>query len=291
MKNKNYLTAVVLLVTLFQLVNQSAFSKDVPKPNIMLANVYHQGIDLTEYWVSEKYDGVRALWNGKNLISRGGNIYHAPNWFVEDFPKQRLDGELWIARQSFELLVSTVRDKTPDYEAWQKVRFMVFDMPDIEGSFDNRLAHLNKLIGSNRLPWLQAVEHIKVKDHQSLLRYLDEITKAGAEGLMLHKGSSLYKGKRTNDLLKVKTYQDAEATVIEHIQGKGKYKNSLGALMVVLENGIKFKIGTGFSDIERNNPPKIGSVITYRYRGKTKNGVPRFASFLRIRSDKETQRQ
>ena len=59
----------------------------------------------------------------------------------------------------------------------------------------------------------------------------------------------------------------------------------LGAIKVVLENGDTFKIGTGFSDAERRAPPKIGSVITYQFRGKTKNGIPRFASFLRVRLD------
>lgn len=289
MKNYKHLSALTLFIVSLLLVSLPSFSKDVPKPNIMLANVYHEGIDLSKYWVSEKFDGVRALWDGDQFISRGGNIYHAPEWFINQFPKQRLDGELWISRQSFELLVSTVRDKVPDQEAWKEVKFMVFDVPDVDGTFDIRLQYLNKLINSSQIPWLKAVKQIKMKDHNELMQYLEEITEAGAEGLMLHKGSSLYKGKRTNDLLKVKPYQDAEAIVVEHLPGKGKYKNSMGALVVVLKSGITFKIGTGFSDAERSNPPKIGSTITYQYRGKTKNGIPRFASFLRIRVDDETE--
>ena len=282
--NKHVILATVIFAFTL-LSNQPALSRDVPKPDLMLAKVYHEGIDLSDYWVSEKYDGVRALWDGKQFISRGGNIYHAPIWFIKDFPKQRLDGELWIARQRFELLVSTVRDKTPDHQAWEKVKFMVFDAPDVDAIFDSRLMHLNDLVRRSGISWLQAVEQIKVKDHIELKQYLDEVTKLGAEGLMLHKGSSMYRAKRSDDLLKVKPYEDAEAVVVAHISGKGKYKNSLGALMVVLKDGITFKIGTGFSDAERNNPPKIGSVITYQFRGETKNGIPRFASFLRVRSD------
>ena len=289
MINKPFL--LVLIVFLFLFSNsQSVFSKDVPKPEIMLANVYHEGIDLNEYWVSEKYDGVRALWDGKQFISRGGNIYHAPDWFIEGFPAQRLDGELWIARQSFELLVSTVRDRRPDHKAWEQVKFMVFDVPDIDDVFDIRLSHLNNIIQDSKIPWLQAVKQIKVRDHAALNKYLKEITGLGAEGLMLHKGSSLYRGKRSNDLLKVKPYEDAEAVVVSHIPGKGKYENSLGALVVALESGVTFKLGTGFSDAERNNPPKIGSMVTYRFRGKTKNGIPRFASFLRERLDDESKK-
>jgi len=136
-----------------------------------------------------------------------------------------------------------------------------------------------------QVPWLHAVEQKKVANHQALMDYLEEVTSAGAEGLMLHKGSSYYRGKRSNDLLKVKPFADAEAEVIAHIAGKGKHLGRLGALLIKLKNGTEFKLGSGFTDAERENPPKIGSIITYRYRGKTKNGIPRFASYLRIRSD------
>ena len=280
-----YKSVITLVIFFMTVVSSHVIARDIPKPNLMLANVYHEGLDLKDYWVSEKYDGVRALWDGDKFISRGGNIYHAPDWFITDFPQQSLDGELWISRQSFELLVSTVRDQQPDHEAWRKVKFMVFDMPDVAGIFDERLSQLNTLISSVIVPWLKTVEQIKLQDHEALMDYLKTITQLGAEGLMLHKGSSLYRGKRSGDLLKVKLYQDAEAVVVGHIVGKGKYKNMLGAITVALENGDTFKIGTGFSDAERRDPPKIGEVVTYQYRGKTKNGIPRFASFLRIRLD------
>lgn len=264
-------------------------ASDVAKPSLMLANVYHQGVDLSEYWVSEKYDGVRALWDGKQFISRGGNIYHAPDWFIADFPKKALDGELWISRQTFELLVSTVRGKQSakaDKEAWKKVKYMVFDMPELTSSFDERLKYLNTIVRDTQVPWLKSVKQIKLKDHEALMNHLNTLTQLGAEGLMLHKDSSLYRAKRSGDLLKLKTHEDAEAVVLGHVGGKGKYQNMLGAIIVALDNGTTFKIGTGFSDAERRKPPKIGSVITYRFRGRTKNKVPRFASFLRERLDK-----
>ena len=262
-------------------------AKSTSKPALMLANSYHQGIDLDQYWVSEKYDGVRALWDGEKLISRGGNTYVAPDWFIKDFPVKKLDGELWIAREKFELTVSTVRDHQPDEVAWKKIKYMVFDMPEVEMVFDRRLDYLKKLIKNSNVPWLQAVKQWKVKDHETLQNQLYEITAQGAEGLMLHRGSSRYKGKRTGDLLKVKLYQDAEAIVVKHISGKGKYKDMLGAIVVEMPNKIRFKIGTGFSDAERSNPPEIGETITYQYRGKTKNNIPRFASFLRIRESEK----
>ena len=280
--NGKFISIIVILV-LFTC--NSVLARDVPKPKIMLANVYHQGLDLNDYWVSEKYDGVRALWDGSQFISRGGNIYHAPDWYIADFPQQKLDGELWIARQSFELLVSTVRDDEPNYDAWRNVKFMVFDMPDIHEVFDKRLIQLNKVIQAVQVPWLKAVKQFKLRDHQALMDHLATMKKLGAEGLMLHKGSSLYRGKRSGDLLKVKPYEDAEAVVVGYIPGKGKYKNMMGAVSVMLASGKEFKIGTGFSDAERRKPPKIGSIITYQFRGKTKNGIPKFASFLRIRTD------
>ena len=272
---------VLLISVVFNLI----FAKDLAKPALMLANVYHSGVDLSDYWVSEKYDGVRAIWNGKQLVSRGGNIYHAPRWFVKDFPKyQRLDGELWVARQQFEKLISTVRDKKPSHKAWKEVKFMVFDMPDSIQPFTQRIDLIKKTLSALNIPWLQVVKQWKATNHASLMKQLNDITQAGAEGLILHRGSSIYKGKRSGDLLKVKPYEDAEAIVIKYLAGKGKHKGKMGALLVSTPKGINFKIGTGFSDLERQNPPKIGATITYRYHGKTKNGIPRFASFLRIRA-------
>ncbi|MGK0271083.1 MAG: DNA ligase-1 [Cocleimonas sp.] len=284
------MTRFIFSFILFFCICNPTLAKDLPRPKLMLANVYHEGLDLSDYWVSEKYDGVRTLWDGKQFISRGGNIYHAPEWFTIDFPNQHLDGELWISRQSFELLVSTVRDNKPDSEAWGKVKFMVFDMPNISDTFDHRFERLVTLIKTTRIPWLTLVDQIKLKDHATLMKHLHKLTQAGAEGLMLHKGSSLYRAKRSGDLLKLKPYEDAEAIVVEHITGKGKYKNMLGAIRVVLSNGDTFKIGTGFTDAERADPPKIGTMITYQFRGKTKNGIPRFASFLRERIDAEDKK-
>jgi len=258
-------------------------AKDVAKPKLMLANIYHEGVDLNDYLVSEKYDGVRALWNGKEFVSRGGNVYHAPKWFIERFPKHRLDGELWVARQSFELLLSIVRDTKPDEEAWKKVKYMVFDLPDRPVVFEERLKELKHIISTRNVPWLFAVKQQKFKTHAELMMHLDKVVEAGAEGLMLHKGSSYYRAKRTGDLLKLKKYEDDEAIVIQHIAGKGKYKGKLGALRVEMSNGVVFKIGSGFTDNERANPPEIGSHITFQFRGLTKNGIPKFASFLRVR--------
>ncbi len=266
-----------------------ALAADV-KPPLMLANVYGPAVQLADYWVSEKYDGVRGYWDGQKLLSRGGQLINAPAWFTANWPSVPMDGELWAGRGQFQKAVSTVRQQTPDDAAWRGMRFMVFDLPAEPGPFTERLSALNGVVGKLAVPWVQAVAQSKVASHAALQSQLRQITKAGAEGLMLHRGSSLYKGARNDDLLKVKTHDDAEAKVIAHISGKGKYAGLMGALLVEIpaadsKTAKRFKLGTGFTDAQRQNPPAVGSQVTYRYRGLNDSGIPRFASFMRLRED------
>ena len=266
-----------------------ALAADV-KPPLMLANVYHPGVQLANYWVSEKYDGVRGFWNGQKLLTRGGQTVNAPAWFTANWPATPMDGELWAGRGQFQKAVSTVRQQTPDDAAWRGIQFMVFDLPAEPDTFTERLFTLNSVVSKLGVAWVQAVPQSKVASHAALQSQLKQITKAGAEGLMLHRGSSLYKGVRNDDLLKVKTHDDAEAKVIGHIPGKGKYAGQMGALLVEIpavdgKTAKRFKLGTGFSDAQRQNPPAVGSQVTYRYRGLNNSGIPRFASFMRLRED------
>ncbi len=254
-------------------------------PELPLANVYRQGLALEDYWVSEKYDGVRAYWDGHKLVSRGGNEYRAPSWFTEGFPDQHLDGELWMGRGRFAELSGAVRKARPDHDEWRQIRFMVFDLPLQGVIFDRRLEQLQALVAGVDSEFLVAVPQHRVTSHEALMEELDTLVAAGAEGLMLHRGSSYYQAGRSDDLIKVKPYQDAEARVIGHLPGKGRYEGMLGALQVQLEDGRSFRIGTGFTDAQRASPPAIGSVITFRYFGLTATGLPRFASFLRVRDD------
>lgn len=108
-------------------------------PKLLLAKVYKKSSDLSHYWASEKYDGVRAYWDGQQFISRQGNIYHAPDWFTQNFPKRPLDGELWLARNSFGQLLSTVTKDTPLDEEWQQLSYRVFELPEVSGTFALKL--------------------------------------------------------------------------------------------------------------------------------------------------------
>jgi len=254
-------------------------------PALTLANVYQKGMSLEGYWVSEKLDGVRAYWTGEKFLSRGGHEYRAPDWFSRKFPAHPLDGELWMGRGRFAELSGVVRQVVPDEDDWRRVRFMVFDLPDQEATFDQRLARLRVLIEKVGSPYMALVDQQRASTHENLMRRLDEVVDIGGEGLMLRLGASGYRIGRSNDLLKVKQYQDAEAVVVQHLPGKGKYEGLMGSLLVELENGRQFRIGSGFSDAERASPPDPGTVITFKYYGYTATGLPRFASFLRIRND------
>jgi DNA ligase-1 len=252
-------------------------------PKLMLANVYRRGMPLAGYWVSEKYDGVRGYWDGRQLWTRGGEAIAAPAWFTAPLPAQPLDGELWAGRGRFEQALSTVRSQTPNDAAWRALRFMVFDLPAEPGDFDHRLAALRRLLPLAAAPWVVPVPQRRATTHAALQALLDETVRAGGEGLMLHRGTSAYRSERTDDLLKFKIYDDAEARVLAHLPGKGKHEGRLGALLVETGEGLRFRLGGGFSDAQRAAPPPIGSLVTYRYNGLNASGVPRFARFMRVR--------
>lgn len=258
-------------------------------PALMLAKVYRRGIDLRDYWVSEKLDGVRGRWDGRQLLSRGGHTIAAPDWFTAGWPAVALDGELWIGRGRFEDTVSTVRQQLPDEPAWRRIRFMLFDLPEHPGVFSERLVALQALVNAVNQPWLQTVEQVRGSTHAALMQQLDQVVRAGGEGLMLHRAQALYRAQRSDDLLKVKTHEDAEARVIGHEPGKGRLAGMVGALLVETGDGLRFRLGSGLSDALRRNPPPVGSWVTYRYRGTHESGLPRFATLVRVRSDADLQ--
>ncbi len=254
-------------------------------PPLMLAEVYRRGMSLDDYWVSEKYDGVRAFWDGKQLWSRTGVRIPAPAWFVAPLPQVPMDGELWAGRERFAQSVSTVRSQKPVDRAWREMKFMVFDLPTTPGDFTTRLAVLRKLLPVTDAPWLVPVPQQRATTADDLQALLVKTVRMGGEGLMLHRGASPYRAERSNDLLKVKPYDDAEAKVTGYVAGTGKHAGRMGALRVETPDGKRFKIGTGFSDAEREQPPAIGSWVTYRYNGTTSSGLPRFARFVRVRDE------
>lgn len=263
----------------------------MPAPAPMLATALHGQIDVAGYLVSEKLDGVRARWDGRRLLTRNGDPIDAPAWFTAGWPAVPLDGELWLGRGGFQRVSDLVRSVRPDAAAWRAVRFMAFDLPAEPAAFSQRASRLQTLVAQANAPTLRAIAQVRVADRAALDARLRAVVAAGGEGLMLHRASAHYRGGRSDDLLKYKPAADAEARVVGYRPGQGKYAGMVGALLVEDAHGRRFALGGGLSDADRRRPPRVGQWVTYRYNGLTAKGTPRFARYLRVRSDTSMARR
>ena len=259
-------------------------AEDVAELPILLAHVWTDEYDPAGWWMSEKLDGVRAYWDGKQFLSRKNNIFYAPDWFTAGLPGHPLDGELWIARKQFDKTSGVVRSQgTP--ERWREVRYLVFDAPDARGPYEDRLKSLQDGFGGWKNSFTALHDHAACEGFDHLFAELDRVTKLGGEGLMLRKPGSTYERTRSTSLLKVKKFLDTEVTVLGYEAGKGRHKGRVGALRVRLGSGVEFEVGTGLKDRERENPPAVGSIVTVKYQELTKDGVPRFPVYVGERPD------
>ena len=273
----------ILLLGLFCMPCRSVAGEG-PAPEIMSGFCWDRISDVTGWWVSEKLDGVRGIWTGKEMRSRSGRIINLPGWFTQGFPDFALDGELWIGRGRFHEMAGIVHQVDAG-DAWQKVMFCIFDVPHDTKPFEERIAMAEAWFRTHPSGNVRIVPQSRCQGNAALLTLLKETEKNGGEGLMIRRPGSRYAKGRSRDILKVKSFHDTEAVVVGHVAGKGKHTGRLGSLLVELPNGIRFKIGTGFTDKARENPPPVGSTITFRYKELNPSGIPRFASFLRIRED------
>ncbi len=256
-------------------------ASEVKAPPLLLAETWDGVLDPTDWLFSEKLDGVRAYWTGTHFLSRQGNRYHAPPWFVADLPNVPLDGELWIGRKKFQRTVSIVR-RQDQSDLWKEVLYVVFDAPGVAKGFEGRLAFLRENLKTD-VGYIRSLPQYRCHGIDHLRQELARLEALGAEGVMLRRPGSRYESGRSSTLLKVKSFHDAEARVVQHQEGGGRHKGRLGALLVEMENGTKFAVGTGFSDAERENPPAVGSLITYRFQELSDGGVPRFPSYVGVR--------
>ncbi len=263
----------------------AAVKKDTAPP-VLLAHKWELEHDPTGWWMSEKLDGIRAYWDGEAFVSRLGNKFLAPNWFVADLPADTLDGELWVGRKMFQKTTSIVRSGAAGQE-WRNVHYVVFDAPNATGGFEERLAHAQHVLSRAAAPHARPLDHVRCEGFTHLKDELARVEALGGEGLMLRRPGSKYDVGRSTSLLKVKTFHDAEARVVGHAPGAGKHKGRLGALICELPGQIQFNVGTGFTDVERETPPAIGAIITFRYQELSDDGVPRFPSYVGERVDAE----
>jgi len=259
----------------------------------------YKGQNVGGWLASEKLDGVRAYWDGRNLLSRNGKILAAPEGWSAYFPPFALDGELYTARGEFEKIQSIVMDKTPSVTAWSEIKFHVFDVPEASGGLLERLSELEKFILQNPQAGqnLKIIKQVKVKDSAEFEAFAEAIIAKGGEGAVVREPNVPYERKRSKNALKYKKFKDAECEVTEVNAGMGKYAGLMGSVTCKslgaagsnpdeqIPHGVKFKVGSGFSDAQRTNPPKIGSIITYKYQNLTAKGLPRFPVFLRVRED------
>ncbi|WP_194866904.1 DNA ligase [Pseudoalteromonas sp. PPB1] len=254
-----------------------------PAPSVQLAKVYQAQQPVSHYLVSEKFDGVRAVWNGQQLLTRTGQVIHAPAWFTSELPDMALDGELWAGYQNFEFVSAVVRRHEASEQDWRQIHYLIFDAPSVAVPFAQRYDVYSQLIDQLVQPHVRAVPQYRFTTKAELDEFFEQVLARGGEGVMLHERQALHQAGRSSAILKYKPYFDAEAEVLAHLPGKGKYQGMMGAIRVKTPQGIVFKIGSGFTDDQRREPPPIGSQVTYRYQGVTKFGKPRFARFLRVR--------
>ena len=250
------------------------------KPKLLLLKVYKDQ-NISGWIMSEKLDGIRAYWDGKKLLTRGGKIIHAPKWFTKDYPPFAIDGELWSKRGDFENISSIVRDKTPS-KKWREIKHYIFEVPNQKGNLFERLAKVKPYQNSV----IKIIPQIKIKNKKHLKQFLIEIEKKGGEGVVVRDPNTPYIAKRTSKALKVKSFKDKECKVIDYNIGHGKYEGLMGSIECIMDNNISFKIGSGFSLKDRKNPPPIGSIVTFKYKEMTKYGKPRFPVFLRLREER-----
>lgn len=251
-------------------------------PALMLARDADAQVNPAGYLVSEKFDGVRALWDGRALRFRSGLAVNAPSWFLARLPRLPLDGELWLDRGQFDALSGIVRKAVPVDAEWRTLRYQLFDLPGAAEPFSVRASELRALTRAVGWQQLMAVAQDTVADRAELQRRFEAVVDAGGEGLMLHRADARWQPGRSAALLKLKPMHDAEAVVVAHVAGQGRHTGRLGALRLRTPQGHEFVVGTGFSDAQRALPPSEGNTVTYRFRGLTSTGLPRHASFLRV---------
>jgi DNA ligase-1 len=264
--------------------NTPSASAAASVPTLMLAGVWRAGQDPNGFLVSEKLDGVRAFWDGQTLRFRSGRAISAPGWFTAALPTTALDGELWLGRGRFDELSGMVRRDVPIDADWHQVQYMIFDLPQAAEPFSERAQRIQTVVAQTKQPWLQAVPHQHVAGAHSLQTLLRTTVQADGEGLVLHRANALWSPERSDTLFKLKPQPDEDARVVGYLPGKGRHAGRLGALLLEMPDGQRFALGTGFTDAQRDDPPALGSVVTYRYRDRTPKGLPRFASFLRVRA-------
>ncbi|MBE3605896.1 DNA ligase [Campylobacter sp. RM13119] len=266
-----------MLFALFLVFVASCFAKEP-----MLLKVYKGDENLSTWMMSEKLDGVRGIWNGNTLKSRANLAISTPKSWLSCFPNFSLDGEIYSRSLDFERITSIVNSSQD--KGWSELEYHVFDLPNEDGSLIQRLEILRNYLDKNPCPQIKIIEQLPAISHENVVKFLDKVTLNGGEGVVVRDPNASYQSGRSDKILKLKKFLDDECEIIKINAGRGKFQGFMRSLTCRnLKDAATFKIGSGFSDKMRKNPPAIGTIITYKYQNLTKNGLPRFPVFLRIR--------
>ena len=255
--------------------------------------------NVKSYAVSEKFDGIRGIWDGQNMFSKSGKILVIPPCFAEklailDLPKGAfVEGELWIKYGRFEEISGIMKRKNPTCADFEGVKYLIFNAQF--GESKDFLANLTRISSSlqeskaneaiqTNTPQIQVIEQHKFNDIKELRDFFDKVISMGGEGIILRDSHTAFK---------MKARHDAECKIIDYTRGKGRLSGKVGAIICEsladnnsgIKKGVIFRIGSGLSDEMRTNPPKIGTIITYKFSGISNNGVPRHTRFWRIYAD------
>ncbi len=254
------------------------------KPDLFLLKTHDDSKEVVGWVMSEKLDGIRGFWTGKELLTRGGKRLNPPTWFTQNYPPFALDGELWTKRADFENVSSIVRSKNSN-NRWQQITHQIFEVPNQSGGLLERLNVLDTYLDNHSVAHLKVLKQTKITDQQQLQDFLAEVTSNKGEGVVVRNPDSLYATGRLSSALKVKKYFDTECVVLKVLPGKGKYLGKMGSVLCQDDNGKQLKVGSGFKDKDRVNPPAIGSKITFKYYGFTKKGNYKYPVYLRVRPE------
>jgi DNA ligase len=287
---------------------------------VLLAGTWDRKKDLTGYWISEKYDGARAYWNGKDFVSRKGNVFEAPDWFKKGLPDYPLDGELWLGYGKVHEGNGLLNTKDPSQaERWKDMRFLIFDAPGLDLPFEERVAFIEQNLPEGSHPYSRPVKHAKAESNAQVLALLGEVQARGGEGLVAREPGSLYENKRSMSLLKIKTFYDAEAVVVGYKMPNRKieygsaavraaqlgadgvrslrarilvdtlpdiHREESAASAVAVDTvllGAEFGI-TAQGKLQKD-PPRPGTVVNFKYMELSPNHVPRHPTWLGVRED------
>lgn len=277
----------------FILICLNLFALDLIKPVVL--NI--DNINISDYLVSEKLDGVRGFWDGKRLYSKNENLYYPPDDFVKNFPPFAIDGELYCDAE-FEDIISDVKKSK-----FQCVKLYVFEVPNQKGNLEQRLQVLKDYLKIYPNDNIKIIPQLNFKNKDEFFKYFDDITKNGAEGVVLHKKDTDFDTKKGDNIIKFKKYFDDECVItkinytknlLKNYECKWDIKNAQKALKTKkqkeLFNSKKneqyiIKIGSGFNKDHRENPLSIGTKITIKYYKISKNLKPIHAVFIRVRKD------